>query len=174
MSHRLFLSRSISTHPPDDGVLFVMLNPSTADDTIDDPTIRKCKGFAKRFGFSRLGVVNLFSLRATKPADLWRAPERERNLIPKSNDAIIDAIPSHSLVVVAWGGHGARRAAETRVHEVDDLLRRSLIALGRSPHLWRIGMPNDDGTPAHPLMLSYDRQLQLHRPDLEAKYGTVT
>lgn len=50
---------------------FVMLNPSTADALVDDPTIRRCVGFAKSFGCGSLRVVNLYAYRATKPAELW-------------------------------------------------------------------------------------------------------
>src|SRR5689334_16488446 len=49
---------------------FVMLNPSTADAEVDDPTIRRCMGFARTLGFDGIGVVNLYAFRATKPADL--------------------------------------------------------------------------------------------------------
>lgn len=54
---------------------FVMLNPSTADAEIDDPTIRRCMGFARTLGFDGIRVVNLYAYRATKPADLWKADE---------------------------------------------------------------------------------------------------
>src|SRR5258707_10232275 len=58
-------------------VLFVMLNPSTADGQGDDPTIRKCVGFAQRWGYDRMKVVNLFAYRATDPRMLLSLPERD-------------------------------------------------------------------------------------------------
>lgn len=54
---------------------FIMLNPSTADADIDDPTIRRCMGFARDFGYDGIRVFNLYAYRATKPADLWKADE---------------------------------------------------------------------------------------------------
>lgn len=53
-------------------ITFVMLNPSTADGTADNPTIRRCKGFARDWGYGRLVIVNLYAFRATKPNDMWR------------------------------------------------------------------------------------------------------
>ena len=57
-------------HTEREPLIFIMLNPSTADAMQDDPTIRKCIGFAKRLGFGGIEVVNLFAYRATDPRDL--------------------------------------------------------------------------------------------------------
>jgi hypothetical protein len=62
-------------------VTFIMLNPSTADANLDDPTIRRCKGFAKDWGYGRLIIVNLFAFRATDPRDMWKAHELGVNVI---------------------------------------------------------------------------------------------
>src|SRR5437870_4841901 len=81
---------------------FVMLNPSTADAEQDDPTIRKCVGFAKRMGYDGIEVVNLYAYRATKPADLKKAgyprgPENDRHI----EAALVE---SHAnSVICAWG-----------------------------------------------------------------------
>lgn len=56
-------------------ITFIMLNPSTADANADDPTIRRCKGFARGWGYGRLIIVNLFAFRATDPRDMWKAHE---------------------------------------------------------------------------------------------------
>jgi hypothetical protein len=81
-------------------VLFVMLNPSTADETQDDPTIRRCIGFAQAWGFSRLTVANLYAVRATDPRELWLhhdpiGPWNKRSISKLASDA--------DQVIVAWG-----------------------------------------------------------------------
>src|SRR6266478_2655415 len=86
---------------------FVMLNPSTADDVFDDATIRRCVGFAKRWGFSSLVVTNLCAYRATQPNDLWALVnlENARHLaIGEGNTVHIEreAKMAHQ-VVCAWG-----------------------------------------------------------------------
>jgi hypothetical protein len=94
-------------------VNFVMLNPSTADDVFDDPTIRRCVGFAKSWGFSELVVTNLFGYRATDPGGLKRAIERGglEFAIGRANDAVIlEAARYSESVVCAWGGGRWMRA----------------------------------------------------------------
>lgn len=85
-------------------VAFVMLNPSTADAREDDPTIRRCMGFAKSWGFSRLEVVNLHPLRATDPADLNRRRDEWQMPSDITNERIIEEVLERAeLVVAAWG-----------------------------------------------------------------------
>lgn len=127
-------------------VLWVMLNPSTADTTLDDPTIRKCIGFTKRWGFRRLVVANLFAWRATKPRDLWQMKYLGHDIVGPENDETIRALDREAdMVVVAWGR--LPRDAEPRRDEVLRLLdhRRELYAVDR----------NADGGPSHPLMVAY-------------------
>jgi len=84
--------------------VFVMLNPSTADAEQDDPTIRRCAGFARAWGFGGMTVVNLFAFRATDPARLRRA----RDPVGRDNDHhIATAARGAGMVVLAWGVHGA-------------------------------------------------------------------
>lgn len=152
--HRYTLTRDVSSHaadvvPPRGRVLFVMLNPSTADAEKDDPTIRKCRGFAERWGFASLEVVNLFSFRATDPDDLWRSAERNTET---SDGHIIAAVERAETVVMAFG---AKAKAAGRGDVVEDLIRRRLRVLGRRDWLHSIGMPAKSGAPQHPLMLSY-------------------
>ena len=128
----------------DRSCLFVMLNPSTADAMQDDPTIRKCVGFCKRWGYGLLMVCNLFAFRSTKPAGLLgladpRGPE---------NDAWLrtEAEAAHRIVL-AWGSH----------HELRDLVSRRLFEVRREiAHHWSkmvtLGHAKD-GNPRHPLML---------------------
>ena len=81
-------------------VCFIMLNPSTADADHDDPTIRRCMGFAAYWGFSRLTVVNLFAYRATDPKELNRAenPIGDDNMFHVLREA-----QAAEMVVCAWG-----------------------------------------------------------------------
>jgi hypothetical protein len=95
-------------------VTFVMLNPSVADADTDDPTIRRCVGFAKAMGGTGLVVVNLYAYRATRPADLWAA----RDPVGPDNNhylatALALATEHDSPVVAAWGAHApAARVAD--------------------------------------------------------------
>lgn len=85
-------------------LLFVMLNPSTADADVDDATIRRCVKFAQAHGFGALEVVNLYAFRATDPKDLRRAGY----LAGPENDAHIAAAASEcAAICVAWGANAA-------------------------------------------------------------------
>lgn len=149
--YRYSLSRA--WYQGDGRVVFVMLNPSTADGQFDDPTVRKCIGFAKRWGFEALDVVNLFAWRSTKPAGLLSA---EDPVGYDNDDAIFRALARAQRVVWAWGKHDARV--------------RRLVA--RRIELWAFDPPceqgtlgaNGDGSPCHPLMLAYSTPLVLGRP----------
>lgn len=129
----------------DDGptVVFVMLNPSTADASQDDPTIRRCIGFAKAFGYGALHVVNLYAFRATKPADLWKAadpigPENDETL----RSTFLTAHGEGSLVIAAWGANAAPLRARF-AHVIARAAGVTLTALGVTK----------DGAPRHPLYL---------------------
>ena len=90
-----------------EGLVFVMLNPSTADADNDDPTVRRCMHFGRAWGFRELTVVNLFALRATNPYDLRR---RGSAAVGERNDEVLHWMrrhPATSMVVAAWGNHGA-------------------------------------------------------------------
>lgn len=124
-------------------VAFIMLNPSTADAEQDDPTIRKCIGFAKRLGHGAIEVVNLYAYRATKPADLKRAgwpkgPENDRH--------ILDACKDAAMVICAWGAHARGMERPSKVLDLLALAGIPTSALALT----------DDGQPRHPLMLGYD------------------
>ncbi len=99
--YRYSLERVWDTSKPT--VLFICLNPSTADAKTDDPTVRRMIGFAKQFGFGRLLVGNLFAFRATKPSDLLAAnapigPENDTYLSKMANEA--------HTIIAAWGNKG--------------------------------------------------------------------
>jgi hypothetical protein len=127
-------------------VLFVMLNPSTADADSDDATIRKCMGFARRWNCTDLAVVNLFALRATDPAEL----RAHSDAIGTGNDQFIyEAVLWHrerrAAIVAAWGAHPFVKA--------------------RARHVLRSFGPFEclgvtaDGSPRHPLYVPYGSRL---------------
>jgi hypothetical protein len=118
-------------------ILFVMLNPSTADATTDDPTIRRCIGFAKAWGFGSLAVGNLFSFRTASPRILRLSAEP----IGESNDLWLRKLKAEStMAIAAWGNHGT---LHMRGHAVRSQLGE-LHTLG----LTKIGQPR------HPLYVA--------------------
>ena len=87
---------------------FVMLNPSTADETENDPTIRRCMAFAKSWGYGVLVVTNLFAHRATEPKDMLAASDP----VGPENGSIVDEVMDYAthndgLIVAAWGNKGS-------------------------------------------------------------------
>lgn len=122
-------------------LVFVMLNPSVADETSDDPTLRRCIGFAETWGYSHLDIVNLYARVATDPTDLWKSPDP---VGPDNDDHLARACTQpRALVVCAWG---ACPAAAQRAGVVRQLLRNKAVPvhhLGLSKH----------GYPRHPLYL---------------------
>src|SRR5436309_3459089 len=84
-------------------VVFIGLNPSTADDVRDDPTIRRCIGFAKSWGGSTLIMVNLFALRSTDPLALLRASDP---VGPQNDSWLRSAVHAADVSIAAWGVHG--------------------------------------------------------------------
>lgn len=162
-SHRYTLTRTWDDTLP--GVTWVMLNPSTADAHSDDPTIRRCLGFARAWGFGRLDVVNLFAYRATDPDELLRVPhdvavgfDNDRHIIAHVRLAepvpyvVRDGRPVGNILVCAWGGH---RLARKRGRRVSTLLVRH----GAFTH--RVGEPTQTGAPRHPLYLPGNLQPSL-------------
>lgn len=137
---RYSLSRGWSAE--DWRVAFIGLNPSTADATKDDPTIRRCIGFAKSWGFGTLHMLNLFAVRSTDPKVLYRMSNKEA--IGDENDAkILEYCNTVSLIVCAWGTHGALHG---RGEQVAKMLRANGLRLSA------LGFTKD-GYPRHPLYL---------------------
>lgn len=121
-------------------LVFVMLNPSTADADVDDATIRRCVRFAQAHDFGAIDVVNLFAYRATKPQDL----RRSGYLVGPDNDQhIAETVRDAGAVCVAWG---ANAADLERPQIVLPLIR----AEGVQPQCLRI---TRSGHPEHPLFL---------------------
>lgn len=128
-------------------LLFVMLNPSTADAAIDDPTIRRCIGFAQAEDFGAIEVVNLFAYRTPEPKALKAAGFP---VGPDNDAAIMAAAVNANTICLAWGAHGAGLA---RTGEVLALLKQA----NRAP--WCLERTRG-GQPAHPLMLRSSCRLQ--------------
>lgn len=120
--------------------VFLLLNPSTATETEDDPTIRRCMGFARAWGYDALTILNAYALRSTDPRGLWAVDDP----VGPGNDAAIAAElarPQSFRVVCGWGRH----ARPERVRRLAELLAgsRNVSALA----------VNADGSPGHPLYL---------------------
>lgn len=117
--------------------MIIGLNPSTADARQDDPTIRRCIGFARDWGYGGLVVTNLFAFRATYPADLKAAADP----VGPRNDAWIRRMAGQvEIIVAAWGNDGLWLDRSERVQQM----------LAGRLHCLRL---NAGGEPAHPLYL---------------------
>jgi hypothetical protein len=129
--------------PSGDGTMvLVMLNPNRADESRNDPTIRRCIGFATSWGFGRIEVVNLFAFKAEKPHMLTISKQP----VGSYNDAIICQRVRHaSLLIVAWGNHG-------RLHERDSAVLGLLKEYGPAFCLGTTKL----GMPRHPLYIRSD------------------
>ncbi|EIL88581.1 hypothetical protein UU9_12558 [Rhodanobacter fulvus Jip2] len=145
--YRYLLTRTLA-----DGAgtcVFVMLNPSTADHTVDDQTIRQCIGFAGAWRFRRVEVVNLFAWRATLPRDMLAAIDP---VGPAGDDWLLRAARGGDRIVCAWGEHGRHRGR-------GDTVRRLLIDNGHQLH--HLGLTKGHQQPRHPLYLARDTALQV-------------
>lgn len=146
--YRYRLTRQWSEAAP---LTFCMLNPSTADADIDDPTIRRCIGFAVREGAGGIVVVNQFAYRATSPDDLRKAvdpfgPDNKAALHEAATAAAQDGMP----IVCAWGAHGGH----SNWHIV--IMQQS------GARLVCLGMTKGDH-PRHPLYVRADQPLVVFR-----------
>lgn len=127
-------------------VNFLMLNPSTADENTEDPTIRRCIGFANDWGYGGLIVTNIFAYRSTNPAHLYKVTDP---IGPGNDEHILTTAKACALTVCAWGNHGQHLA---RGNAIRSLLIHAGIAarcLGK----------NAGGEPEHPLYVARDRKL---------------
>lgn len=146
--YRYALFRDMGDNP----LVFCMLNPSTADAERDDPTVAKCRKYAKSFGYSGLVVVNLYAFRATKPKDMFISPDP----IGKENDFYITELCKDRTVICAWGNN----ANPKRALAVFGLL----LKINASIHCLAI---TSKGQPSHPLYLKNDAQMMLFPPELD-------
>jgi hypothetical protein len=125
-------------------IAWIMLNPSTADETELDPTCRRCRGYAESWGYGELVVGNIFALRSTDPSQLY---EHEDPVGPDNDDHLASICEEADKVVVAWGAHG-------------DLLERGReVASSLDVDLWALDT-TQEGHPVHPLYQPKDAELE--------------
>ena len=129
-------------NPDGDRALFVMLNPSTATEVQNDPTVERCERRARALGFGAFRVLNIFAYRATDPRDMRSAVDP---VGPDNDAAILASVAWADRVICAWGTHGAHldRGAQVAV-----MLRDAGAAL------FHLGL-SQAGHPKHPLYIGY-------------------
>ncbi len=140
-TYRFKLWRSLSEGHAGMCVNFIMLNPSTADHEKDDPTIRRCIGYARSWGFGKLIITNLFALRSTDPGAL---KVHEDPIGEDNDDQIMQAADMSHRIIFAWGNHGS-------LFGRGDAVRKLLDQGGVMEEFnYCLGM-NQTGEPVHPL-----------------------
>jgi|TARA_B110000908_G_scaffold85322_1_gene101937 hypothetical protein len=129
-------------------VLFVMLNPSTATEVQNDPTVERCERRARTLGFGGFRVTNIFAWRDTDPRNMKDASDP----IGAENDAtLMEGAEWATLIIAAWGTHGAHLNRGADVAVLLGSTGQPLYHLGLSKH----------GHPKHPLYLPYTQQPQI-------------
>ncbi len=129
-------------------LLWIMLNPSTANETEDDPTLRRCITFSRAWSYGRLEVVNLYAWRTPSPSDLACVPSP----VGSENDRYIrEAALRAARIIVAWGAHPL---AQERARQVLALLNQPVWCLGTTRA----------GHPRHPLYLGRETALRPFEP----------
>lgn len=120
-------------------VLFIGLNPSIADENIDDPTITRCINFAKDWGYGTLLMAILFAFRSTYPKEIYLIDDP----IGKDNDYyLLECVKQSDLIIACWGNNGTYMDREKIIKEL-------------VPNLYCL-QKNKNGTPHHPLRLPRD------------------
>lgn len=142
-TYRYRLSRVWDRSAP--RVCWILLNPSTATQLSDDPTITRVTGFSRRWGFGSAVVVNLFALRSTDPSAIRRSADP---VGPDNDAAIVEAVTSADALVVAWGNHGST------INPTSGSPRHleALALLTAASDTRCLGL-TDHGQPRHPLYL---------------------
>ncbi len=131
-------------------VLFIMLNPSTADGNQDDNTIRRCVNYSKSLNYGKMMVVNLFAYRTSKPADLYNLPEGVDPIGERNNQILANNIADAGMVICAWGTHGGLLNRQREVLKIVSYNKGFL-----TPKALKL---TKGGFPGHPLYLKSDIQ----------------
>ncbi len=127
--------------------LFVMLNPSTATELQNDPTVERCERRARVLGYGSFAVGNIFAFRATDPKVMRSHPDP---IGPHNDAALSDMAAEADRIICAWGSHGAHLDRGPRV---------GILLRGTGKPLFHLGLTKS-GAPTHPLYISYDCQPQ--------------
>ena len=131
--------------------MFLMLNPSTATESQNDPTVERCERRARALGFGSFCVTNIFAWRDTDPALMRAATDP---IGPLNDQYIVQNALSHDQIVCAWGAHGNHLGRSTQVRALISSVNRPLYHLGKTK----------SGEPRHPLYISYSQQPVLWSP----------
>jgi len=132
-------------------ILWVLLNPSTADAEHLDPTLRRCLSYSNMWGFGHMEIVNIFAWRSTDPEGLKHSKDP---VGPGNDDAILEAAHATDRIVVGWGVHGHYLDRDLAVYELLRGAHRELHCLGVTKH----------GHPKHPLYVpSWEIPTLYHR-----------
>jgi len=126
---------------------FVLLNPSSADELHDDPTVARCIERARRWGFAGADILNIFAIRGTDPSILREFPDP---VGPENDRWILDVASKADRVIVGWGAHGV---IGNRGNIVLSMLREAGITA------WCLGTTKT-GMPRHPLYIPYSKEAQ--------------
>lgn len=147
-SYRYALTRIWGPGPR---LAFVMLNPSTASELVNDPTVARCEARARAMGQGAFRVVNLFAFRATDPADLKRAASP----VGPENDAVLaEAAAWADALLCAWGAHGAHLGRDAACLPILREAGKPLLHLGLTKA----------GQPRHPLYIAAARMPEAFTP----------
>lgn len=128
-------------------LLYVMLNPSTASELRNDPTVERCERRARALGYGAFRVVNIFAFRTTDPRDLKAA---DSPIGPENDRIIAEAAEWSDAILCAWGAHGNHLDRGIRVADMLRRTTRPLLHLGLT----------QSGAPRHPLYVGYARKPQ--------------
>ena len=122
--------------------LFVMLNPSTATEIQNDPTVERCERRARALGFGAFAVTNIFAYRATDPVQMRAQPDP---IGPQNDQAIMASAGWADQIICAWGSHGAHMGRGVQVAKLLRAAQKPLLHLGLT----------QGGQPRHPLYVGY-------------------
>ena len=139
--YRYLLTRTWDARGPK--ALFIMLNPSTATEVQNDPTVERCERRTRALGFGSFRVTNIFAYRATDPKVMRAVADP---VGPDNDNSILQSLAWADQIICAWGSHGAHLL---RGKAVAALLRAS----GKT--LWHLGL-TQAGAPKHPLYIGYE------------------